>query len=69
MPTDQQMYDCKQCGQKTIHLVSRPSHLLHLFLTIVTVGVWLPIWILVAVIRRAPQCTVCGSKYTGFRVA
>ncbi|MBP7988850.1 hypothetical protein [Candidatus Neomicrothrix sp.] len=27
----------------------RPSHLLHLILSLVTLGIWIPVWILVAI--------------------
>ncbi len=28
----------------------RPNHILHLILSLVTVGLWVPVWILVAII-------------------
>jgi hypothetical protein len=31
---------------------NRPNHVLHLLLTVFTLGLWLPIWILVAITRQ-----------------
>ena len=45
-----------------MHLVQTTSHILHLLLSVITVGFWIPIWILVALIKSAPQCTECGGK-------
>lgn len=36
------------------------SHVLHLLLSLITLGLWIPIWILVAL--------VCGEKYKLLRV-
>ena len=69
MPTERKMYKCKDCGRRTEHLVPKPSHLLHFFLSLVTLGAWLLVWALVAIFRGSPECTRCGKKYRGFRVA
>jgi hypothetical protein len=45
MPTEQRMCDRKPCAKPTAHLVQKRSHILHLLLSILTVGVWIPIWI------------------------
>jgi hypothetical protein len=43
---------------------SGPSHLLHLVLTILTLGLWLPVWILIAIFSR-PKTTVATSTAAG----
>lgn len=62
MSEGQRMLFCKTCGRQTMHLVSRPNHILHLILSIITLGAWLLVWAFVAVFRRAPECTVCGNR-------
>jgi hypothetical protein len=52
---------CRGC-QKHV-MIRRPtaSHLLHLLLTLITMGLWLPIWVLSAVQFGGWRCTVCGK--------
>lgn len=37
---------CPACGQIVTVKVRRPNHVLHAILTLMTVGLWLPIWFL-----------------------
>ena len=60
MPIDSVMKYCKNCEKQTPHVVQKPNHVLHLFLTVFT-GFWLIIWIFMTVSSR-PQCTECGNK-------
>ena len=39
MATDQRMYHCKRCRKATLHISQSTSHLIHLFLTILNMGV------------------------------
>lgn len=44
-----------------------PNHVLHLLLSVVTVGFWIPIWLLVALFGGGPyKCPSCGSKTLGY---
>lgn len=56
---------CKNCNSNV--MVSRPgtSHLLHLVLTILTAGLWLIVWIGVAVKFGGWRCSVCGKPASG----
>jgi hypothetical protein len=59
------MFHCKQCDKSTIHLAEKPNHILHLLLSVVTAGVWLPIWLLIAFkgrLNNIGECTVCGRE-------
>ncbi len=57
------MRHCKNCEQITKHELARTSHVLHLLLSLVTVGMWLPIWLLVALNNRSrATCTACGRE-------
>ena len=53
---------CARCGIQTMHFQQKPNHILHLLLTVFTVGIWLPVWALVGFLREKPQCGVCGRK-------
>ena len=59
MPTQQMMLECKYCGNPTQHIQNTPNHVLHLLLTVGTVGIWLLVWVLQS--SGKPQCTVCGN--------
>ena len=39
-----------------------PNHLLHLILTIITAGLWVPIWILLTLFSGPYRCPHCGAK-------
>lgn len=54
---------CSTCGRHTPHLRPSTSHVLHLILSILTMGWWVLIWIIVAANNstQAP-CTECGRK-------
>ena len=72
MATQQAMYFCANCGKATLHLEKRTSHLLHLFLTIVTAGTWLVVWIWLAAGKSQPRCITCGTAaryrlFVGYR--
>lgn len=53
---------CNNC--KADRVVFRPgtSHILHLLLTLVTMGLWLIVWFGSAVKFGGWRCSVCGSK-------
>lgn len=61
MATVQQMLHCRSCGRKTMHLSTKPSHLLHLFLSILTVGLWLIVWAIAGLTAGRPACSECGT--------
>ena len=63
MSTLQITAECSYCRMKRLFSKAGPSHILHLILSLVTVGVWLPVW-LICVVMNAFQpyrCTVCGK--------
>ena len=54
---------CKNCGEPTPHESPSTSHVLHLLLSVITVGFWLPVWLLMALNNRnQATCTVCGRE-------
>ncbi|MCF8721233.1 hypothetical protein J2S31_002131 [Nitrospina gracilis Nb-211] len=61
--SNQIMNHCKLCDKKTLHVGPSTSHVLHLLLTLLTMGVWVFMWILVAANNTTKtQCTVCGRN-------
>lgn len=59
--SDLVMKKCPDCGRKTKHTQPGTSHLLHLILSVVTFGVWVLVWIIVAMNNKtAAQCMECG---------
>ena len=52
---------CPTC-KTTVKAERAPtSHVLHLLLTLITAGLWLPVWIIVAM-SASYTCAVCGSR-------
>jgi hypothetical protein len=45
--------------------VAQPNHLIHLILSIFTMGFWLPIWALVGITTRQPRPLVIGIDQYG----
>lgn len=58
---------CQRCKKPTLHETDpRPvNHVLHFLLTFFFCGLWLPIWVLIALSQSMPggrsRCTRCGS--------
>jgi len=55
---------CKKCSQKVLICCPVPFDHLHLALSILTFGLWLPVWIFLSI--RTCQCTQCMSRISGF---
>jgi hypothetical protein len=53
---------CKRCGRQVLVRRQSTNHILHLLLTLVTMGFWIPIWILCSVRIGGWRCTVCGTS-------
>ena len=60
MGNQQSMLECKQCKKKTLHTRTTPNTILHIFLTFITFGLWLLVWILF-ISKGTPQCMTCGN--------
>ena len=55
---------CASCQKITTQLAPKTSHLLHLILSILTGGIWLVVWAIVAFKNSwsLPTCTLCGTQ-------
>jgi len=67
------MRHCDICKRSTMHIRTdhSPNHILHLLLSIITVGLWVPIWIVIAISapNENPVCSVCGGEMPEERIA
>lgn len=61
MAEDRKSGFCKPCGKQTIVFRKGTNHILHLLLSILTGGLWLIIWLGVAIKFGGWRCTQCGS--------
>ena len=56
------MKNCRKCGKMTMHTQPSTSHILHLLMSIITAGLWIIIWVIVAMSNStSAQCTECGK--------
>ena len=68
MKREQTQRFCRNCGESSLFARDRyePPHLGHLLLTLVTCGLWLPVWIvhMMANVRSSEpfRCQRCGCK-------
>jgi hypothetical protein len=53
---------CKVCNKQVMIRRKGTNHILHLLLSVVTMGIWIIIWILASVKIGGWRCTQCGSK-------
>lgn len=55
---------CAHCQKQVMAQGSKPNHILHVILSIVTLGAWLPVWLIVTLAKTGTgyRCTQCGSR-------
>lgn len=53
---------CPHCEDYTAHEVTGAGHMAHFLMTIVTLGLWFPIWVLRALTARKLNCRTCGRR-------
>ena len=58
---------CLSCDRPVLAEKQRPSHVLHLILTLLTAGLWLIVWLLLS-LPSTPRCPHCGSSKTTGRI-
>ena len=68
MAHQQFMRSCILCGVPRMHVQRKPNHVLHLLVTVFTVGFWMPVWVLVSLFQARPQCMRCGGKAGWFPI-
>ena len=54
---------CSACRRRVYATGRSPNHLLHLVLSVITFGLWLVVWLLLAVGTAGNyRCTRCGGR-------
>lgn len=53
---------CPHCKQRVLVVRPGANHIVHLLLTFLTCGLWLIVWILVAIRIGNWSCEQCGKK-------
>lgn len=52
---------CEHCQQWTQHYRDAPNHVMHILLTLLTCGIWAPVWLIAAMGGvRHWRCCRCG---------
>lgn len=54
---------CTRCNDYVAAERVSTSHLIHFVLTLITAGLWLPVWIFIA-LTKGHRCRQCGSATT-----
>lgn len=64
MAIDQKQKFCRRCRKMTLHQRHRTSELAGCFLTLITGGFFLPIWIIMSMIDtgKGYRCNQCGER-------
>lgn len=61
---------CYRCEIGTGHTKPVANHVLHLILTVLSGGLWLPVWLYATIAGALPaMCSRCGAKYDEARAA
>lgn len=54
---------CRKCKARTTHYVQPTSHLLHLILSVLTGGLWVPVWIIITFTNSTQTaCAKCHGS-------
>ena len=54
--------DCHKCGTG-VKIVARPvNHILHLILSVVTLSIWIFVWLFLCMIGSDWKCDKCGGS-------
>ena len=54
---------CSRCRVKVMAVGKTPNHILHLLMSVVTAGLWLPVWLIIGLCSGGGyRCTTCGNS-------
>ena len=62
MATQEATGYCKKCERQVMVRRKGTNHVLHLLLSLVTLGLWIPVWILLSIKVAGWRCSQCGMK-------
>lgn len=61
--SEMDMRYCESCKRKTLHVGLSTSHVLHFLISIVTMGMWIPMWLIIAIRNEfSYECTECKEE-------
>lgn len=53
---------CPHCKDQVLAQGERPNHVLHVILSFLTLGLWLPIWFIIVIAKAGNyRCVHCGQ--------
>jgi len=52
---------CSTCETQRLIVAAKPNHVLHLLLTLVTGGLWFPVWAWLSMGASKGRCATCGT--------
>ena len=53
---------CKVCDKNVLVWRKGTNHILHLILSLLTLGLWLPVWIFISIKIGGWKCSTCGVR-------
>ncbi|KKN68331.1 hypothetical protein LCGC14_0452070 [marine sediment metagenome] len=53
---------CKVCDKNVLVWRKGTNHILHLILSLLTFGLWLPVWIFISIKIGGWKCSTCGVR-------
>ena len=62
MADERKQKKCQHCGVKVLAIRPGVNHILHLLITILLCGFWLPIWALDTLKIGGWKCPMCGGN-------
>jgi len=62
MATDKTRRRCMACKRHVMGERKGTNHILHLLLSVFSVGIWLPIWFMLAIKIGGWRCPFCGGR-------
>lgn len=52
---------CSACQANVMAQKNTPNHILHIIISLITLGLWVPIWLLISLFSVGQwRCTRCG---------
>lgn len=62
MPIRQLQLQCAKCDAVMPHNQKTPNHVLHAVVSLLVIGLWIPVWIAVAMGKEPATCVKCGNQ-------
>lgn len=60
---------CPDCNRNVLYRRTGPNHILHLLLSVITAGLWLPVWFVLTLLQKPYRCPNCGYAYNHNKLA